>query len=186
MTPEIASLMSNTSFWEAWGYVALLAVVVGVAGESIQEFTQWPKRLGIAKVITRVSVLVLVVGLAGEGITQVNTNAANALVVALLNKQAAELSSDLEKERATTSARPWTKDQFDAIQQIKGLVSDVGILWPQNCPECMSLASDIETALHSAGAQIYGSHGISDNLATGIFVRLPVGSDLNEHPLLLA
>lgn len=62
--------MSNVSFWETLGYVALVAVLVGVAGESIKEFTDWPNRIGYEKEITRLSALILIAGLAGEGITQ--------------------------------------------------------------------------------------------------------------------
>ena len=36
MTPDISSFMSDTSFWEFWGYVALGAVLIGVIGESIR------------------------------------------------------------------------------------------------------------------------------------------------------
>jgi hypothetical protein len=105
---------------------------------------------------------------------------------ATLEKQAAQLRLDLEREQVKTSARPWTKEQFDAIQEIKGTVTGVGILWPEHCMECQVLGQYIASALHSAGAQIYGGHGVSDFTATGIFVRLPVGSDLNKHPLMVA
>ena len=50
-----------------------------------------------------------------------------------LDKTAAQLRLDLEKERNKTAMRPWTKDQFDAIQDLKGVVNDVGILWESNC-----------------------------------------------------
>jgi len=72
---------------------------------------------------------------------------------ALLNKQISQLSSDLEKERIRTSARPWTKAQFDVIQEIKGVVKDVGVISQQHCAECDSLAMDIEIALNAARAK---------------------------------
>lgn len=53
--------------------------------------------------------------------------------------------------------RPWTKEQFEAIQEIKGVVTDVGILWEEHCIECEVLGEYIESALHSAGARIYGA-----------------------------
>jgi hypothetical protein len=188
MAPDIASLLAAISFWEFWGYVALAAVVIGVIGESIEEFTEWPKVMGVEKPLTRISALILIAGLAGEGITQPNTNAANAKLVAFANRQTAELSLDLEKERSKTSARPWTKEQFDAIQDIKGVVTDVGILWANRCVECQMFGMDIEMALHSAGARIYGAHASEQTAAsnTGIFVTLPVGSDLEKYPLVVA
>ncbi len=188
MTTDIASLTAATSFWEYWGYVALAAVLIGVIGESIEEFTDWPKRIGCEQSITRLSALILIAGLAGEVITQPNTNAASATLVAVLNKETGQLALDLEKERSITFARPWTKDQFDAIQEIKGKVTDVGILWYSDCSDCEPLAMSIEMALVSAGVQIYGSHATSeDGLAgSGVFVRLPRGSDLSNHPLALA
>jgi hypothetical protein len=186
MASEVSALMSGVSFWESWGYVALAAVFIGVVGETIEEFTNWPKRIGYEKAITRISALILIAGLAGEGITQSNSNATNATLVALLNNQTGQLSLDLEKERTRNAARTWTKTQFDAIQAIKGIVPSVGILWPEHCIECFQLASYIEIALHSADVQIYGAHGIPDDVSTGVFVRLPIGADLNNDPLIVA
>jgi hypothetical protein len=183
MEPDIASLMSNISFWEFWGYVALGAVLVGVAGESIKEFTDWPKRIGYEKAITRLSALILIAGLAGEGVTQPTTNAANATLVALLNKQAGQLAIDLERERTKTAARPWKKEQFDAIQEIKRIVKDVGIVVTTNCIECRMYATYIEIALHNAGVQMYGDDTIAYGGSTGIFILLPPGEDLTTHPL---
>jgi hypothetical protein len=144
--------------------------------------------MGVEKPLTRISALILIAGLAGEGITQPNTNAANPKLVAFANRETAQLSTDLEKERNKTSARPWSQAQFDAIQEIKGSVTDVGILWADRCFECQMFGTDIETALHSAGAQIYGAHPSEPMGAnsSGIFLKLPVGSDQENHPLVVA
>ena len=118
----------------------------------------------------------------GRAISEANTIASKANErAAVLNKEAAEL-------RAATSARPWAKEQFDTIQEIKGVVTDVGILWASRCAECRIFGMDIEVALHSAGVQIYGAHESEQMAAsnTGIFVTLPVGSDLQNHPLVVA
>ena len=53
MSSEIASLSAAINFWEGWGYVALAAVFIGVVGESIEEFTDWPKKSGFDKRLTR-------------------------------------------------------------------------------------------------------------------------------------
>ena len=126
--------------------------------------------------------LILIAGLAGEGITQPNTNAANDKLVALLNKQAAQLAVDLQRERTKTAARPWMKEQFDAIQDIKGVVKDVGVVSQQHCIECLLLSGHIELALHVADVQLYEDHSFLWE-ATGIDVLLPAEYDLESSPL---
>jgi len=106
MDPDIASLLSTISFWETWGYVALGAVLLGVVGESVKEFSKWPERIGWEKKLGRVSALVLIAGLAGEGITQPNTNAANATLVAFVNKQAAQARLEIARLNARRELNP--------------------------------------------------------------------------------
>jgi hypothetical protein len=187
MDSNITSLMSKISFWETWGYVALGGVLVGVIGESIKEFTNWPERIGWEKKIGRLSALVLIAGLAGKGLTQPSTNAANAKLVAFVNKEAAQLQTDLQKEREYTAARSWKKEQFDAIQAIHDKVKDVGVIPEKDCLECHLFAEDIQLAFHAAGAQLYGDDSLGDVVrGTGIAVRLPIGADLTNDPLIVA
>jgi hypothetical protein len=103
-----------------------------------------------------------------------------------LDKTAAQLRLDLEKERSKTAARPWTKEQFDAIQDVKGVVKTVGILWQNRCIECGLFAQYIELALSAAGVQIYGAHEFDSFQATGIVVFLPVGKDSENNALVAA
>lgn len=105
------------------------------------------------------------------------------LKAASLNKEAADLRAALDAERAKTSARPWGKAQFDAIQAIKDVVTDVGIIWQQHCLECESLAMNIEFALSAAGAKIYVSPSIAIDVNPGITVLLPKGQSPSNHPL---
>ena len=96
--------------------------------------------------------------------------------------------SALDAERAKTAARPWTEAQFNALQDVKGTIKDVGLLWQSHCTECMLFAEHIDIALVAAGVQLYGFHefdcGFSSS--TGIIVWLPVGSNLSAHPLMAA
>ncbi len=154
MTPDIATLMSDISYWEFLGYVALGAVLVGVAGESLKEFTDWPARAGIERLVTRVSVLVLIVGLAGECVTQPNTNAANARLVAIVNRQTAAIALDLEKERAKRQSRVLTQEQFDAIAGLKGRISSVSIAYASSCVECSVYAQQIMFAFREANVDV--------------------------------
>jgi hypothetical protein len=96
------------------------------------------------------------------------------------------LETNLEREKQKTSARPWKKEQFDALQEIKGIVRDAGVVSRPYCAECGILAIEIEIALHSAGVQLYDDPSFSGDVATGILVKLPTQDDLGTHPLVLA
>jgi len=182
MAPNTASLLAEISFWEFWGYVALAAVAIGVIGESIKEFTDLPGSMGIERPLTRISALILIAGLAGEGITQPNTNAANAKLVALANKETAQLTLALQTERTKTSARLWTKEQFDAIQELKGIVPDVGIIVQDKCPECRSYANSIELALNEAGIRMHGEDVYFGDDWGGVLIYVPLSPDERNAP----
>jgi hypothetical protein len=83
-------------------------------------------------------------------------------------------------------ARPWTKAQFDAIQELKGKVTDVGVIAEKGCIECGLFADHIELALHAAGVQLYGDDNLDWVRGTGIHVSLPIGLDLFNDPLVKA
>ena len=119
---------------------------------------------------------------ANEAAAKANERAAE------LNKTAEQLRLDLEKERSKTAARPWAREQFDAIQDIKGVVKGVGILWKKGCTECNIFAQEIAGAFIAADIQIYGLRPFDyeASSSTGIFVWLPEGSDLQTHPLVVA
>jgi hypothetical protein len=157
MKPDISSLMSNISFWETWGYVALAAVLVGVAGESIKEFTKWLDQIGWEKRISRLSALILVAGLAGEGITQPNTNAANAILIAYLNNQATQALSEQERLKQAMSWRRLTKEQHDKLlaafkdSRITLQLSEV-----MNDPEAVQYWTDIFDTLDKANMKNLG------------------------------
>jgi hypothetical protein len=99
------------------------------------------------------------------------------------------MTMKLSGPRTTKSlpGRPWTKAQFDAIQEIKGKVTDVGVVPEKDCLECRLLSENIELALHAAGVQLYGDDTLGDVLrGTSIFVRFPAGTDMDNAPLLIA
>jgi hypothetical protein len=115
MSPDLASLKVNVNFWEFWAYMALAAVLIGVIGESVEEFTNWPKKWGIEKPLTRLSALVLIAGLATEGITQPNTNMANDTLVALLNQETGQLVLELQQEINKRASRKLTDAQLSVL-----------------------------------------------------------------------
>lgn len=96
------------------------------------------------------------------------------------------ISQAQQNKIISLSARSWTKAQFDAIQEIKGKVTDVGVIAEKDCLECRLFADHIELALHSAGVRLYGDLSIDLMRGTGIHVTLPVGSDLFNDPLVVA
>jgi len=153
MEPDIAALLANISFWEGWGYVALAAVLIGVAGESIKEFTPWLERIGWEKKIGRISALILIAGLAGEGVTQPNTNAANAKLIALLNKQTAQLRLDLEarKNRSLTDAQ-----KSAIIERLKPLPDKGKIIFNplMTDGEAIQFSDQIKAVLKAAGYDV--------------------------------
>jgi hypothetical protein len=82
-------------------------------------------------------------------------------------------------------ARSWTKAQFDGIQEIKGKVTDVGVLPEKSCLECGIFAMYIETALNAAGVKLHIDSSLEMPPGSGIWIILPEGSNL-ESPLMPA
>jgi hypothetical protein len=124
---DISASISTLGNWELAGYAALAIVIIGVVGESVHEFTSWFGSTWRAKG-GKAAALVLVAGRAGEGIAEVEVNNIGGEIIAFQNKQDAQLQLDLEKERTKTAPRHLTKWQFDALQELKGVVSDVGLV----------------------------------------------------------
>jgi hypothetical protein len=121
---------------------------------------------------------------ANEAAAKANEQAAD------LEKQATNLRIELEKERTSTSARSLTKEQFDAIQEIKGNVTDVGIIVQDKCLECRSYAIQIELALNEAGVTLHGEDVWLGENWEGVKVYIPTpqnapnaGEILLNHPL---
>jgi hypothetical protein len=75
-------------------------------------------------------------------------------MTAVLEKEAALLRLDLEKERAKTGPRLLTKEQWDILQQVKGKVAAVNITYVHDSIECGSFAAQIQTALMAAGVKV--------------------------------
>jgi hypothetical protein len=103
---------------------------------------------------------------------------------ATLEKEGAQLRVDLGKARAQAAFRPWTRQQFDAIQEIKGVVTDVGIVVKKGCIECLSFSTHIELALHEADVHLYGDIEGYDMEWMGVQVYIPPPSDIIAHPLI--
>jgi hypothetical protein len=180
---DISTLAS--SFWEFWGYVALVAVVVGVVRESIIEFTNVMKDETRSKQVAKASALLLIAGLAGELITQPNTNAASGQLIALLNKQTLQLQLDLEKERAARVPRTISPEQKAMIVQLlspdritKGSV----LINSAMDGEAWQFGAQILGALKEAGFSVsevpFGDRAIAFSIP-GAFIQI---KDLKHQP----
>jgi len=87
--------------------------------------------------------------------------------------------------RTQTAARPWSEAQFDAIQEVKGKITDVGIYPEKGCLECQLFSEHIELALHAAGVQIHEDDNLDWMTGTGVMVWLPEPAEEND-PLVKA
>jgi hypothetical protein len=176
MEADISSLMSRISFWETWGYVALGAVLVGVAGESIKEFTHWLERIGWEKRISRLSALILIAGLAGEGITQPNSNAASATLIAYLNNQSAQTRrQNLELEQAVS---PRYLDDSAIVKVLKEHPGQTVQLDVAPDFEARRLAGGLAQAFRNAGWEIKPPENDSSTPMDGVhvmYVGPPIG-----------
>jgi hypothetical protein len=105
MTSDITSLMWASEAWEIAGYVATAFVLVGVAGESVCQLTEWIKSVPVRHKIEVASALVLIAALAGEILTQVEANSTNSLIVGILNKEAADSNLAFEQLRQKVGPR---------------------------------------------------------------------------------
>jgi hypothetical protein len=87
-------------------------------------------------------------------------------------------------------ARPWTKAEYDALQKVKGKITDIGVIAEKDCIECGWYARFIERALHDAGVQLYGDDSLDLDWmrgSTGIQILLPAGTkDPSNNALVTA
>ena len=103
---KIAWLESLADFWELIDYAGLFLVFVGVAIESLVEFTGlitssfWKPRIGKA------SALVLIIGLTLELVASSRLSTVNRQVIGILSKQATDAENRaVHAERATEEER---------------------------------------------------------------------------------
>jgi hypothetical protein len=96
------------------------------------------------------------------------------------------ISGAQQSKIISLQARSWTEAQFDAIQEVKGKVTDVGVLPEKGCLECGIFAGYIEIALNAAGVKLHIDNSLELFPASGILIILPEGSDLGKNPLVIA
>jgi hypothetical protein len=193
MAVDIATLISALSWWELAGYVTVAAVAVGVAGESVHELTDWLGTYSWWKAKGgKASAFLLIMALVAELVIQIKVNSISGEIIADLSDQAAEarkeaatlereaaqLRVDLEKERGRIASRVVTETLFGAIQHLRGHLTAVSVTW-ENCNECALLGSQLLFAFDAAGIKttVFPS---PSGAWTGILVA---SVDLPKNPL---
>jgi len=190
------------SLIERWGPIedaSTAVVLLGVIGELIAELTPVIRSERSKKRLAVISTLAVIIGIAGELFTQHRLSAYNGELIALVNndaakaneraeeltKESAQLSLDLAKEREKTSPRHLTKEQFNAIQRLRGKVQVVGVTW-EAATEPSVFAAQILTALQTAGISVNIYPAPLGQVWTGIWVAQKDMSDIKDSPLLTA
>jgi len=87
-------LSASLSFWEGVEYAGTAFVILGVVGEYLAEFWNWPKLEATRKRFERSSAAVLIIGLAVELLGLVRTSQLNGQLIATLNQQAQQATRE--------------------------------------------------------------------------------------------
>lgn len=112
---------------------------------------------------------------AAERIASVQLEAANA------NERAAELKLGLEKEISKRRGRSLTKQQFDAIQELKGKMDRVSLTFQEGSLESMSFAFSLIDALRAAGIHVQSFISPLGTAWTEVVLYLPSKGKLNDE-----
>ena len=171
-----------THFWLLAG--AIVGSIVVAAGIALE--AHWP--ISRMKLRELAGIIFVFFGVAVEALF---TIALFMFDEGISSKQQGTISAQQEKIIALETElapRNWTKEQFDALQTLKGKLPGVGIVWEHYCMECFEYAGFIQEALHEAGAQIYQDLTYDRAFAsgTGIWLLLPAGADLSSDPIVVA
>jgi len=162
-------ILRRPFLWE--GMLAIAAnslIALGVYGELL--FARFARRAGDH-----------IVADAQARIAEANQQAATA------NERTAELKLALEKERQKRLGRVLTKEQFEILLSLRGMVSKVYVTCERD-PEALFYSAHIATALSHAGIQVVdrppGPNGVGSD------VQMVLGPSWSgnpiEHPLAAA
>jgi hypothetical protein len=105
MTPtasDIDALESILGLWNAVAYVATALVFFGAAGESAEEFADFPKTERWKSRLRKACALLLMLGLAGELISLIRTSEVSGRLVAILKDEAAQAGRDAAEANRQT------------------------------------------------------------------------------------
>jgi hypothetical protein len=124
---EVESLKASLRFWEIFGIVSTVAVLIGCIGEYIAEFTSWPRKLEVKlkcplitkHKVSRLSLIVLTIGVAGELLSTGFTLNLSGSVIANVEAIAAHAEATAKRFEAQIAAA-----QKDAAESQKEAESE--------------------------------------------------------------
>lgn len=99
---DLATVEALAEFWERVDYVGLFLVFMGVAVESLVEFTNLIKSSSWKPKIGKASALVLILGLALELLSSSRLSVINRQVIGILSKQTSEAEERAAHAEAST------------------------------------------------------------------------------------
>jgi len=106
---DLNSLISSGYWWELFEYISLAAVLIGVAVQSIHEFTRWFKHIPWwDRNGRRVSAFILIAASAAVLVTTIKVTSINDLAIAFLGDKEADSrlrAANLEKQAAELRSR---------------------------------------------------------------------------------
>lgn len=112
---DVAALESSLNHWNTIAYLATALVFAGVAGESVEEFADFPKNARRKGRVRKICALVLILGLAGELISLIRSSELSGKIDAVLTEQAAQAGREAAQANGQMNI---------AIQQQKALEAE--------------------------------------------------------------
>jgi hypothetical protein len=151
-------------YWSDIANAGLLAA--GILGVAASGLAYWMNTVKDRYANARIAELAAQAETAKSEVARANENAASA------NLRTAQLQLDLEKERQKRAARVLSKEQYDTLQELRGIVSHVNIT-PASNLEAQAFASLIASALMDAGIEVRLYPSPPGHSWTGTYVYSP-------------
>jgi hypothetical protein len=174
----IADLTSSLDGWDRFEYFTVAIVIIGVAGESVVELTNFIKSESRRKQFGRGSALLLIFGLSLELLALVKVNNISGQIIATLDNDAAQARKEQELLKQIVN---WRIIPFDKLKEAsrrlsaaktKGAVRLSYVLFDS---ESFWLAKQLEIIFDSApGWKLqFQAHGYAGVLVTGVHIPGP-------------
>ena len=110
----VACWFGSVSFWEWVEYAGTAIVIVGVVGETIVEFSRFPKSETRRKRLVKASALILIAGLAVELLGLVRTNLLSERRIAELDGQTAQARAAAAQANAAAESEKLERVKLEA------------------------------------------------------------------------
>ena len=155
-----AALQAWLNALDVWLIIFGVLVAIGAVGGSVAGFLHW-RRSGQLQAI-----------LEAENLAQQNDIAQANARAPVAQARTADLRIELEKEMENRLGRSLKKEEFDALQQLKGKITKVNIM-KERSVEAAIFADQIIVALTQAGLDVKVYFAPPDYVWTGIMIWSP-------------